>query len=101
MVGVHTLRSLLPLALGFILLLITAAAAAYLSARSDEAAREVQQTLEIDGQLSRIQTLATDAETGQRGYLLTGRPSYLESYETGRREIGPSLGRLAEQTATN
>jgi signal transduction histidine kinase len=101
MIGVQSLRSLLPLVLGFLLLLITASAAAFLSIRRDDATRQVQQTLEIDGQLNRIQTLVTDAETGQRGFLLTGRLTYLDPYAAARRELGPALDRLAGETAAN
>ena len=101
MTGVQPLRSLLPLALGFLLLLVTASVAAYLSIRGEEATRQVQQTLEIDKQLNQIQTLVTDAETGQRGFLLTGRLTYLDPYVAARRELGPALDRLAAVTATN
>ena len=101
MTGVQPLRSLLPLALGFLLLLVTASVAAYLSIRGEEATRQVQQTLEIDSQLNQIQTLVTDAETGQRGFLLTGRLTYLDPYVAARRELGPALNRLAAVTAAN
>jgi signal transduction histidine kinase len=101
MIGVQPLRSSLPLVLGFLLLLITASTAAFLSIRRDEATRQVQQTLEIDRQLHRIQSLVTDAETGQRGFLLTGRLTYLDPYAAARRELGPALDRLAGETAAN
>jgi signal transduction histidine kinase/ActR/RegA family two-component response regulator len=101
MIGVQSLRSLLPLVLGFLLLLIAASAAAFLSIRRDDATRQVLQTLEIDGQLHRIQTLVTDAETGQRGFLLTGRLTYLDPYVAARRELGAALERLAGATAAN
>jgi len=39
MIGVQSLRSLLPLVLGFLLLLIAASAAAFLSIRRDDATR--------------------------------------------------------------
>ena len=35
-----------------------------------------------------------DAETGQRGYLLTARPEYLRPYEQAQREIGDQLAWL-------
>ncbi len=38
--------------------------------------------------------LLKDAETGQRGYLLTGRPTYLEPYLIAKRDIDPCLARL-------
>ncbi len=40
-----------------------------------------------------IDTLV-DAETGQRGYLLTNKPSYLAPFEHARQELGPRLERL-------
>ncbi len=36
----------------------------------------------------------TDAETGQRGYLLTGDPAYLEPYDAARGRLDTELGRL-------
>jgi CHASE3 domain sensor protein len=35
--------------------------------------------------------LITDAETGQRGYLLTGAPSYLEPYRAAEERISREL----------
>ncbi len=35
-----------------------------------------------------------DAETAQRGYLVTGRETYLEPYESGRARLHPRLDRL-------
>ena len=41
----------------------------------------VQRTLDIELRLSRVLSLMQDAETGQRGYLLTGDEAYLQPYE--------------------
>ena len=38
----------------------------------------------------------TDAETGQRGYLLTGRKEYLKPYNEGIAQANEALGRLLE-----
>lgn len=35
-----------------------------------------------------------DAETGQRGYLLTGSADYLQPYERGSRDVGPAMRQL-------
>ena len=35
-----------------------------------------------------------DAETGQRGYLLTGSPGYLQPYERGTRDVEPAMRQL-------
>lgn len=46
-------------------------------------------------------TLLKDAETGQRGYLLTGRPHYLQPYESAVQQIDLALGKLFEVTASD
>ncbi|MEO8805374.1 MAG: CHASE3 domain-containing protein [Burkholderiaceae bacterium] len=50
-----------------------------------------------------IQTLwrsLTDAETGQRGYLLTSRKEYLKPYENGQVQVAKSLNWLNEYYST-
>lgn len=42
-----------------------------------------------------VTALMTDAETGQRGYVLTGDESYLEPYQLGVAQVGPQLDQLA------
>ncbi|HEV2681430.1 MAG TPA: CHASE3 domain-containing protein, partial [Rhodanobacter sp.] len=44
---------------------------------------------------------AADAETGQRGYLLTHNPSFLEPYHEARGRIGTDLERFAGLTRDN
>src|SRR5580704_1299372 len=95
------LRSLLPMVGGFLLLLFAAATSVFLSAERRDATFWVRHALEVGAQLNRVQATATDAETGQRGYLLTGRPSYLEPYEAARRELPAEIDELASETADN
>lgn len=45
-------------------------------------------------QLGNLTAALRDAETGQRGYLLTGNESYLEPYETALRDIPPIRAEL-------
>jgi signal transduction histidine kinase/CheY-like chemotaxis protein len=92
-------RSLWPLLGGFSLLLLTGAAAVFLSFQQQEAASAVRHTLEVESQLNRIQTLITDAETGQRGYILTGRLTYLDPHQIARGVLGNELDRLASDIA--
>jgi PAS domain S-box-containing protein len=56
-------------------------------------------THEVLGQLERAFSLLKDAETGQRGYLLTGRQEYLAPHASATRTISESLDRLAILTA--
>ncbi len=46
-------------------------------------------------------SVVKDAETGQRGYLLTGDEAYLEPYEDGLRRFKPVAARLDDLTAGN
>src|ERR1700677_3431458 len=94
-----TSRSLWPILGGFSLLLLTAAAAAFLSVEQRQAAFAIRHTLEVESQLNRVQTLITDAETGQRGYLLTGRLTYVEPYQIARGVLPGELDRLASDIA--
>jgi len=61
----------------------------------------VTHTYVVIGTLQSLIAHAADAETGQRGYLLTREISYLEPYDRARREIGRDLGALADLTRDN
>jgi PAS domain S-box-containing protein len=61
----------------------------------------VAKTRAVLGQVAHALSLLKDAETGQRGYLLTGRDDYLEPYRAAAAAIGPALERLADLTADN
>lgn len=55
---------------------------------------ERTQALRLTGQ--RVMTLMVDAETGQRGFLLTARPDYLVINQQARDQLPPNLARLEE-----
>lgn len=86
----------LPLAIGFVLLIGVLAALAWFSAERGEANAETQRTLAIELRLSRVLALLQDAETGQRGYLLTaGDAAYLEPYEEATHAMAEAVDDLA------
>ncbi len=49
---------------------------------------------EILAQLDRVQALLVDAETGQRGYILTGKPEYLEPFKSAEAQVSPAIDAL-------
>ncbi len=51
--------------------------------------------------LGDVLSTMNDAETGQRGYLLTGNESYLRPYHAATAEIGPRLDALERLTIDN
>ena len=56
---------------------------------------------DVMGALNDLLSTIQDAETGQRGFLLTNNERYLEPYNNALGRAGPDLGRLAELTADN
>ena len=61
--------------------------------------RENQQTRRILEATEQVLSAAKDAETGQRGYLLTGNESYLDPYNTAKSQINALLGDLSDATS--
>lgn len=93
--------SLIPLAIGFLLLAVVTGSGLWLSQRQQQATDRVQHSLQVEGDLNLIQSLITDAETGQRGYLLSGTASYLVPYEQAASRVPPMLDRLASEIGDN
>lgn len=61
----------------------------------------VAHTREVLFELETTESLLKDAETGQRGYLLTGDVRYLEPYNTALTQFSPHLTSLARLTKDN
>jgi len=61
----------------------------------------VAHTDQVRHRLTEIELLITDAETGQRGYLFTGEPAYLNPYTFSIASIGSSIDDLAKLTSDN
>ena len=58
-------------------------------------AQEVERSYQTRAQLKTILVIHQDVETGQRGYVLTADPAFLEPYSTGRARVRPALERLS------
>ena len=61
----------------------------------------LSKTYKIDVELEQIFSYLKDAETGQRGFIITNEPIYLEPYNTGRENINNSFAELKELTRDN
>jgi methyl-accepting chemotaxis protein len=61
----------------------------------------VEHSHQVRIELANLLSELKDAETGQRGYLLTGVDSYLEPYETALPEIKTTFAKVVELTADN
>ena len=61
----------------------------------------VTHTQQVLLELQQVESLLTEAETGQRGYLYTGEADYLAPYNRALEQIEPHIQNLAELTADN
>jgi signal transduction histidine kinase/ActR/RegA family two-component response regulator len=93
------------LVLAFFATLLLLAANGYVSWRAvrvvtgnDRLLAHTEETLTA---LEALQSTVTDAETGQRGYLLTGRESYLQPYQEARASLPARVARLRSLIADN
>lgn len=99
------LRTEQKLVLAFGVLLVLLLANAVLSYRGtrtllDASARAVH-THEVLAELKDTLVTMTDAETGQRGFLLTGEAAYLKPYEAAIARLEEHLAHLKQLTADN
>jgi signal transduction histidine kinase len=67
--------------------------------RLGDANQQIASSTEAQGVVSELLALVIDAETAQRGFLMTERREYLEPYVVALPQIDPKLGRLRDATA--
>jgi signal transduction histidine kinase len=89
------------LGFGFLILAISVVSATWLAYRQQKAIEQVTHTLEVDAKVAGVLSLLQDAETGQRGYLLTGRKDFLEPYDNALQKLTPQLNDLQIATSDN
>ncbi|MDT9599931.1 CHASE3 domain-containing protein [Sphingosinicella rhizophila] len=94
-------RALAPLGIGFFFLILSALAAILLSIRQEAAVAWVRHTLEVQTRLNLVRSLITEAESGRRGFLLTGRDVYLEPYQRAILRLPRELDTLEGAVADN
>jgi signal transduction histidine kinase len=64
------------------------------TARSTEALQEIERAQQTRVELSRLLQQMLDAETGQRGFLLTGDQRYLQPYDAATAGLNETLAKL-------
>ncbi|RYY71280.1 MAG: response regulator [Chitinophagaceae bacterium] len=85
-----------------LLILILSSSASYMSIRNLlESSRLVNHTNVVVSRLEEVLSTVKDAETGQRGYLLTGLSDYLEPYTGSLERSTALLGELRTLTTDN
>ena len=101
MKSVLPLKVVLPLVLGIIASLAIAVYAELGYRRLESANRQMTVSLEMQGTLHEVMALIVDAETGQRGYLLTGKEEYLAPYTAAVPKVDGVFNRLREALVVN
>lgn len=82
------------MAIGLVLAVALVGASVLLAARNATALDRVARTEHARVALTTVMSALESAETGQRGYLLTGKDNYLEPYTRGTHDLPDALDRL-------
>ncbi len=101
MKGISEQKTHLAFALTFVLLLVNATFSYWNNARIKEKEERVVFTHEVLDTLDTLLSTMKDAETGQRGYRITGDPAFLKPYQAAIGQIQGQYEQLRRLTATN
>jgi CHASE3 domain sensor protein len=91
----------LVLGIGFGLIFLALAAAVFIAVRSAPVEQAIAHALEVRDTARLLLSDLQDAETGQRGFLLTSDPQYLQPFYAAESNIGPRFDGLAELTSSD
>ena len=94
-------RSTMFAGFGLVVLVLIGIANYYSTHRAIGDSGRVAHTHEVLEAISELLSNLQDAETGQRGYILTGKMSYLDPYETAISSVGRSLAQVRYLTVDN
>ena len=89
------------LTVGLFLILVQAVYLYISAAGYEDLTRQLQHSHEVKEKLNGVLRLMDDAETGQRGYLLTGDRSYLQPYQAAHNQIAGRISRLSDLAKNN
>jgi signal transduction histidine kinase len=89
----------LALACGFLIFVV--GSSIYLVAASQSTSELVNRTLRIESDLFGLLATVGAGESGQRGYLLTGDPAYLDAYSAAANTVMPKIAELKNEMIDN
>ena len=98
-----TVSQIVPIGFGVVLTLAGIATIVTENAKSNltETQAKVAHTYQVEGLLKQLEKDLIDAETGQRGYLVTGVSTYLEPYDSGRKNFQTDIEALKKLVSDN
>ena len=94
-------RTAIAIIIGFALLIVAVVASIVASIASADADRWASHSLQVRQATTHLLSLVQDAETGQRGFLLTGDESYLRPFDTAQKEMAATEAGLQTLTLDN
>ncbi|RZJ88689.1 MAG: hypothetical protein EOO20_13000 [Chryseobacterium sp.] len=101
MTNKYTRNILLSFSISVLILLISSVASYFSITRLLESEQWVSHTYQVIDRLDFIISRMKDAETGQRGYLLTGDKVFLEPYSGSMQEVAEALNAVNSLTIDN
>ena len=99
----NTFKRNVLIAFGFsLLLLLLSSIASFVSIKNlITTAQRVDHTNNVISELDRINIMLQEAESSQRGFLLTGDEAFLRPYEVNTKEIAEKIANVKQLTADN
>jgi signal transduction histidine kinase/CHASE3 domain sensor protein/DNA-binding response OmpR family regulator len=99
----NTFKRNVLIAFGFsLLLLLLSSIASYISIQNlISSAERVDHTNNVISELDNINVMLQEAESSQRGYLLSGEPSFLAPYEAASKNISEKIANIKQLMADN
>ncbi|AUW59465.1 histidine kinase [Sphingobium sp. SCG-1] len=101
MLTVRNDKSIRALVAGFVFLALAIGGSIWLSARQQQSLQLIKHTLEVQNRLANVLSRLQDAETGQRGFLLTGRENFLEPYVAAGQHLPSEFANLTALLTDN
>jgi signal transduction histidine kinase len=98
-VGVLSPVGYLALAVGIVVLVVIAGSSVWLSVRNHEALDAAARERDVLFTIEELTASVERAETGQRGFLLTGRDAYLEPFDRATQHIPELIAKLEPEVA--
>ncbi len=90
-----------PLLIGFLIFACMIGAVLWFVASEQNNAQAMRHSMEVERELVDMLSILADAETGQRGYLLTGDAVYLEPYRSAVGRVDVQFDKLGAALAAN
>ena len=94
-------RSLMATVAGFALLVVACIGAFWFTDQQQQSAAWARHSMVVETRIATVLSLLQDAETGQRGYLLTRQREFLQPYATAVARIPAALSNLRRSTIDN